>query len=239
LTLEIIYGADPRERLGAAVFQASILQHASQPVAFIPLHEPALRASQLYRRPHERRGNQLWCPISDAPMSTDFANSRFLVPWLARGPWALFCDGADMLARADIAELFSLADDRYALMAVQHRHEPTAPVKMDGQFQSRYQRKNWSSLMLWNLADPAHKKLTLDAVNKLPGRELHRFCWLKDEEIGALPTEWNFLVGVQSMPEADVKLAHFTNGTPEVGVHDDRWWSRLWLDEATGVRIAA
>ena len=49
--------------------------------------------------------------ISDAPMSTEFSISRFLVPALAKEGWALFLD-ADMLARANLMRLFELADPR-------------------------------------------------------------------------------------------------------------------------------
>ena len=59
-----------------------------------------------------------------------------------------------------------------------------------------YSRKNWSSVVLWNWAHPANRRLTLEMVNTLPGRDLHAFCWLDEWEIGELPVEWNYLVGV-------------------------------------------
>lgn len=59
---------------------------------------------------------------------------------------ALFCD-LDFMFRDDIKKLFALADDRYAVMCVQHDYQPPEETKMDGRTQTKYARKNWSSLM--------------------------------------------------------------------------------------------
>src|SRR5690606_17567627 len=167
---------------------------------------------------------QLWCPISDAPMATSFANSRFLTPWLTDADWALFCDGADMLWLADPAEMFALADPKYAVQVVKRRHEPGEQTKMDKQVQTAYPRKNWSSVILWNRKHPANARLTLDMVNSLPGRDLHRFCWLEDDEIGELPLECNWLVGVDA-DEGSPKLLHYTLGLPSMPGYEDKPWS--------------
>jgi hypothetical protein len=239
--LTIIAGWDEREPLGYALCQFSAIRRTTEPIRFIPLMERPLRFRKLYTRPHERRNGQLWDVISDAPMATSFACSRFLTPWLGEADWAVFCDFADMLFLADPAELFALADDRFAVQVVKHWHEPSEALKMDGQAQTTYARKNWSSMILWNRRHPANDRLTLDMVNSLPGRDLHAFCWLKDEEIGALPAAWNYLVGVDQ--GKDAKLLHFTKGTPETGVHD-QLWADVWLKElaimdATRERIRA
>lgn len=235
--LTIVCGYDPREPLGLALFQSSVARRTSRPVCFIPLVEDALRASGLYTRPHERKDGQLWCPISEAPMATAFANSRFLVPWLVRcQQWALFVDGADMLALDDIARLFDCADQRYAVQVVKRDHDPVETSKMDQQAQTRYRRKNWSSVMLWNLHHAGAMRLTLDMVNSWPGRDLHAFGWLRDHEIGELPARWNHLVGVDS--GEDVGIAHYTLGSPELGIRSGRW-SDIWLEEldALGARL--
>ena len=98
-------------------------------------------------------------------------------------------------------------------MCVKHDHRPSFNVKMDGQEQTSYPRKNWSSVMAFNVDHPANDALTADLVNALPGRDLHRFCWLADDEIGALPPEWNHLVG-HSDDVRDPKIVHFTDGGP-------------------------
>jgi hypothetical protein len=71
---------------------------------------------------------------------------------------------------------------------------------MDGQAQTRYARKNWSSFVIFNCDHVANKALTLDVVNNAPGRDLHRFFWLADCDIGELSPEWNYLVGHTQAP---------------------------------------
>jgi hypothetical protein len=206
---KIFIGYEPREHKAYQLAHASILACTSEPVLITPL---VLEHIPFLTRPIERRGNQMWCPISDAPMATEFAISRFSVPFLQKSGWALFID-CDFIAVGDIADLFWLKDERYALQVVKHDYTPSEGLKMDGQIQTVYSRKNWSSAMLWNLDHPAHKKLTIEMLNTLPGRDLHRFCWLDDDEIGELPKAWNTLVGVDTKEQtADARFLHFTLG---------------------------
>lgn len=223
---KVYIGWDPREVRAWNTAAASIHAKASAPTSITPLKLDRLEAQGLLRRPHETIHGQLYDVLSDAPMATEFAISRFLTPLLAQEGWALFMD-CDMLVLADIAELFRLVDDRYAVMCVKHDHQPAETVKMDAQIQTAYPRKNWSSVLLFNCEHPANRALTLTVLNTRPGRDLHRFCWLRDEEIGALPSEWNWLVGVQPKPAAP-KIAHFTLGGPYLpgwrpAEHDDLW----------------
>jgi hypothetical protein len=173
-----------------------------------------LCAQGLYTRPTERRDNHLWDVRSEAPMTTEHAIARFFVPLLCeyRG-WALFMDG-DVLVRRSLADLFALADPTKAVQVVQHPPMTAAAPKKEGQPQTLYTRKNWSSVMLFNCAHPSNHALTIDLLNTLPGRDLHRFCWLDDREIGALPPEWNYLVGVNA-PQADPAIVHYTLGCPK------------------------
>jgi lipopolysaccharide biosynthesis glycosyltransferase len=177
-----------------------------------------LREAGLYTRPTSRRLGKLWDEISGAHMATEFAITRFLVPELVRRQddavrgWALFMD-CDVLLRTNLYELKALLDDSKAVMCVKHDHRPSFNVKMDGQEQTSYPRKNWSSVLAFNVDHPANDALTVDLVNALPGRDLHRFCWLTDDEIGALPPEWNHLVG-HSDDGHDPKIVHFTDGGP-------------------------
>ena len=226
-------GYDSRETEAFAVARQTLRRHAAGiPIHALDLHE--LRGAGLYTRPTSRVRGQLWDELSDAPMSTEFACSRFLTPILAKRGWALFMD-CDVLCRSSMAELFALADDSYAVMCVRHQHEPMDRVKMDGQQQTQYARKNWSSVVLFNCDHPANERLTLSMVNTLPGRDLHRFCWLQDKEIGALPPEWNWLAGV-SDPCLEPKLVHFTLGTPNMPGYEAAPYAgerraerRLWL----------
>jgi hypothetical protein len=216
-------GFDPREAAAFAVCRHSLesMQSAKTiPVRGIVLNE--LRKRGLYWRPTEKRSNgQLWDTISDAPMSTEFAISRFLTPHLAgKSEWALFMD-CDILCRKPINALFHDVKykEQYAVMCVKHHHEPSYGIKMDGQAQVRYARKNWSSVMLFNLEHPSNKKLTIDMINTLPGRDLHRFCWLEDHEIGSLDVAYNYLVG-HSVCQ-DPILVHYTDGIPGMAGYED------------------
>jgi lipopolysaccharide biosynthesis glycosyltransferase len=170
-------------------------------------------------------------------MSTEFAVSRFLTPHLAKqmfrgenAGWAVFMD-CDILARDSIQKLFGLADKKYAVMVVKHHHDPDYQVKMEGQAQTKYERKNWSSVVLWNCEHPANAELTLETINTLPGRDLHRFCWLDDDEIGELDPCWNYLVG-HTQINHEPRLVHFTDGPPTMRGYEhvdyaDEFWAEM------------
>lgn len=235
--LDLICGWEPRESIGVAVCAHSAVRLSTLPLRFTPLSEPSLRLSGLYRRPHEDRNGQLFDTISEAPMATTFANSRFLTPWLVdkNTQWALFCDFVDMLFLADPADLFRLADPEFAIMVVKHSHAGDEQTKMDNQAQTQYQRKNWSSVILWNLQHRSNQRLDIEMVNTLPGRQLHRFCWLRDEEIGELPLEWNYLVGVNPVSEGELgvkpKLLHWTLGLPVMSGYENASFAAEWRAE--------
>lgn len=227
-------GWDPREQTAFSVATSSVQRHLSE---FIPIHGLVLadlQAKGLYTRPIEHRPGPaghsiLWDVLSDAPMATEHACSRFLTPHLAKTGWALFMDG-DMLARVDLAEVFEGLDPAKAVYCVQHQFEPAPGAKMDGQVQAPYARKNWSSMTIWNVDHPANRALTLDLINSAPGRDLHRFCWLDDADIGALDPAWNFLVG-HSDPSIDPKLVHFTSGLPDMPGFENVPYAEEWRAE--------
>lgn len=196
-----------------------------------------LAARGYYHRSTSKRDGRLWDDISGAPMSTEFAISRFLVPHLValqttggnpRG-WAAFMD-CDMLVRRNLCRLFEIVNNDYAVMCVHHNHRPTGTTKMDGQVQTQYGRKNWSSMMLFNCDHPANAALTVDLVNSLPGRDLHRFCWLDDSEIGELGPEWNYLVG-HSDEAIDPAIVHFTEGIPTMPGYENCAYADEWRAE--------
>ena len=229
-------GFDPRplEVEAFVVARNSIKQRLSKDIPINALNLPALKAAGLYWRQTERRNGQLWDTISDAPMSTAFAISRFLVPYLAGKGLALFVD-CDVMALADLNELFDLFDPKYVCMCVKHDYTPKADTKMDGKTQLPYKRKNWSSVVLWNCEHEKAKFLTPEVVNTSRGLSLHQFAWLEDSDIGALDPCWNHLVG-DTPPNSAAKLVHFTNGTPNMPGKVDCEFAREWWDEwrATG-----
>lgn len=223
--IQIYMGWDSREDLPFQVARESIRKRCSTPLAIMPLRLEHLDG--ILTRPIEHRDGKLWCPISDAPMSTEFAISRFCVPFLQDKGWALFCD-CDILCWSDINELFDLADDRYAVMVVKHQLESGQTLKMDGQVQTYYSRKNWSSVVLWNCDHPSNKRLTSERLNNWPGRDLHAFKWLEDSEIGELPQVWNWLVNVTPGEPKQKGIWHYTLGGPwfdgwPSAPHDEEW----------------
>ncbi len=163
---------------------------------------------------------------ANAISSTEFSFSRFLTPYLSNYEgWSLFMD-CDMLARADFAEIFALADDRHAVMVAKHDYTPRDAIKFEGHVQTKYEKKNWSSVVLFNNA--RCRALTPQFVNTASGLELHQFKWLEsDEQIGALPLEWNWLVGEYDF-NPDAKVAHFTRGGPYFPAYADEDYSDEW-----------
>ncbi|QXP83533.1 glycosyltransferase [Methylococcus sp. Mc7] len=217
--IRIFIGYDPREALAFSVLAHSIHVRASQPVSITPLMLTQL--GQAYRR--ERSPLQ----------STDFSFSRFLVPYLAGfSGWSVFMD-CDMLVLEDIVELWALRDERYAVQVVKHNHVPEEEIKFLDAAQTRYEKKNWSSVMLFNNAKC--KALTPDYVNTASGLELHQFKWLDDEAlIGEIPHRWNHLVGYDS-PSRDVSLVHYTIGGPYFEEYHDCEYSEEWRAELAGM----
>jgi hypothetical protein len=213
--LDVFIGYDRKEIVAYHVLTQSIIEHSSHPVRFTPLALPNLKG--IFERP----------PVS--VQSTEFSFSRFLTPYLSGySGWSLFMD-CDMLVRADIAELFALADDRYAVMVCQHDYTPRDDIKFLERVQTKYEKKNWSSVMLFNNA--RCRALTPDYVNRASGLELHQFKWLGDDGlIGALPSRWNHLVGYDA-PRADAALVHYTLGGPYFPEYADCEYARPWFDE--------
>jgi hypothetical protein len=224
--LKVYIGWDNREADAYKVAADSITRRSSIPTSITALNAQRLYDNGIVRRPTDTRGGR-YDILSNAPASTEFAITRFATPFLAQSGWALFVD-CDIVCLADIAELLYLADPKYAVMCVKHNFDNLTGSKMDGQVQTSYPRKLWSSVMLFNCDHPANSRLSLHDLNERPGRWLHGFGWLHDSEIGELPHEYNWLVGLQPRP-AQAKIAHFTLGTPNLaGVkdHPDHviWW---------------
>jgi hypothetical protein len=222
----VYVGFDPVEAIAYDVCRHSILARTQASVDVEPLVQKELRERELYWR------------TGDPLASTEFTYTRFLVPTLAgyRG-WALYCD-CDFLWLDDIAKLIALADDRYAVMCVHHDHRPTEAMKMDGRVQTLYPRKNWSSLILWNCGHPSNAMLTPEVINRETGSFLHRFSWLADAEIGALPETWNWLEGWSAKPVGHPSVIHYTRGGPWFDKWKDVDYADLWLREAATMGAA-
>lgn len=208
----VVIGYDRQNRMPAYTMAESIMQNSSVPINFMFLHRDMLK---MYTR--ER---------SDLD-STDFSNSRFLVPYLFNYEgWTLFTDN-DMIVKSDIKELFDYVDDRYTVMCVKHNQIIENEKKFLNHNQHKYKYKNWSSVMLFN--NSKCKGLTLDYVNTVSGLDLHQFKWIDDHStIGELPLEWNYLVENRNQAIEKPKLIHYTNGGPYFKEYVNCEYSEEW-----------
>lgn len=211
--IDIYVGFDSKEVIAHHVLSQSILEKSTVPVRITPINLANLGG--IFTR--ERNALQ----------STEFSFSRFLTPYLSNYQgWSLFMD-CDMLARADIAELWEMRDDRFAAMCVKHDYQPKVETKFLGQTQTKYEKKNWSSLILFNNA--RCRALTPDFVNTATGLQLHQFKWLdSDDQIGELPVTWNYLVNEYEKRD-DANIVHFTDGGPYFEEYKDDDYSDEWF----------
>jgi len=223
--MRVYIGSDPREAEAVEVAVRSL--YAAGGLEAELLRADRLRDVGLFDRAIDTRGGQHFDFASSAPTSTEFAASRFLTPILCQRGFALFAD-CDVVFLRDPRVMLGQIEPGRAVYVVQHDHRPRAQWKMVNQAQTTYPRKNWSSVMLFDCDHPANRRLTVRDVSRRPGRDLHRFYWLADSEIGALDPAWNWLVNEQPRP-ADVGIAHFTNGGPWLpgwpGAENDDIWT--------------
>lgn len=226
ILLRIFIGYDSKENDAYKVCMRSLLKHSSIPLAILPLDERRLRHAGMYNRNWSHQDGQFIDSIDKKPFSTTFSFTRFLVPSLCQ--WyglALYCD-CDFLWRDDVGTLIESLNLDKAVSVVKHDHNPDNMVKMEGQEQTKYYRKNWSSLIVYNCEHSSNLILTPAAVNSATGQWLHGFSWLHDHEIGGLPKNWNFLSGVDS--GIDPAAVHFTNGTPSMPGHENDPYAEEW-----------
>ena len=208
-------GYDPKEDIAYRICKQSLINRSTISISVKSLKLYELVAKNFYTR------------SIDPLASTEFTYSRFLIPALMNYQgWAVFCD-CDFLFFEDISLLFDSLDGDKALYCVQHDYTPKEKHKMDGQKQTIYPRKNWSSFMVFNCSHPSNKKLTKEVVNCESGSFLHQLKWLRDSEIGSLDERWNWLEGwTSNHNKLEPFAVHFTRGGP-------------WFDEWQEVEFAS
>jgi hypothetical protein len=224
--LRIFIGYDSKESVAFSVLSHSLIRHASLPISITPLVRHSLYGIHSRKR--------------DISESTDFSITRFLVPYLCQYYGiALYMD-CDMLVQTDIYDLlkFVYRDmtpyeiDKYAppwaVAVCKHDYIPKTTIKMDGQVQAAYPRKNWSSMMIFNT--DRCRALTPEYVNTATGSELHQFRWTRDDQILSLPLSWNHLVG-EYPPDPSAHVFHYTLGIPTMPGygfcdHSEVWWEQ-------------
>lgn len=219
--LNIFTGHEERVAVGTHVFVQSVLDHARSPVAITPITRAAT--------PGHTEG------------SNAFTARRFLVPHImGRNGWALFCDGADMMARADVNEVLQHASYRHAVSVVKHDYKTRnarkyrgTPMESDN---TDYERKQWAAVMLFNCRHPVWHDITPELIKRTPLLDLLQFRFMPDELIGELPIEWNWLADEHG-ENPDAKLLHFTAGVPAIPAHASGPMAGEWL--ATRARAMA
>ena len=219
-TLPVYLGYDPREAVGTYVFMNSAMRRSSAPLSFHPLALTNLRG-------YDDRSSK---------GTNDFIRSRFLIPYLQNYTgFALFVDGADMLVRGDLAELWSLRDPvRTAVQVVPHEYKTKYPRKYLGTSMESdnvdYPKKNQSSVMLINCAHFAWRQITPESLSLMDEQQLHRFEFMPEDAIKHLPPEWNVLVGEQPY-NPNAKLCHWTLGVPGMDAYANTDYADEWFDE--------
>ena len=219
--VDIVVGFDQKEAVAYHTFVQSVINTATIPVRFLPLN---INSLSTYKEVHEDGSN-------------NFIYSRFLVPYLLNFKgWAIYADG-DMVCLEDIKKLWDLRDENYAVQVVKHNYKTKITKKYWGHKNEDYPRKNWSSLILWNCDHPSHKILTPKFIQEQTGAFLHRFSWIKDNEIGELKKEWNWLA-MEYEEKDDINLIHYTIGTPCFKEYENTslasYWKKSFLNLLNG-----
>ena len=216
-TLKIFIGYDPKEAVAFHVLCHSLLERSSKPISVTPINLKNLKG--LYSRQHDQR------------QSNEFSFSRFLVPYLCdHEGYGVYMD-CDMLALGDISAILEDIDENHAVSVVKHDYESKVKVKYLGNKQYSYPRKNWSSFIVWNCAHQSNKSVNPKFIADADAATLHRFLWLKDEEIGELSTKWNWLVGEYDNPTNDINVLHWTLGGPYFEEYSNTEFSDEWRKE--------
>lgn len=205
----VIYiGYDSTQHEAYAVCKASIERY-NKSHTIRPLILNELKSEIGYKRPFQNE-------------STEFAFTRFLVPYLSMYQgYALFCD-SDFLWKCDPKELLDFTHETHDVWCVQHPTFLCPSTKMNNKVNMPYPRKYWSSLMLFN--NNRCNTLNLDYVNYAPAGDLHEMKWAKS--IGSLPAEYNAMVNYYQFPHP--KAVHFTDGGPWHDIHDNLGYSNEW-----------
>lgn len=224
--IRLFTGYDPRMRAGWHAFSDSVIAHASEPVAIVPLVRAALSDYVL----------------ASVTGTNDFTYSRFCVPALCDYTgWAIFMDGVDMIVRTDIAMLWAERETmRHAAVAcVRHpsyetRHKRKyvgTPWEADNR---DYARKNWASVMLMNCAHPAWRTPIAPGI---PLLDLLQLRVIPDAWIVDLQPGWNWLVDEYG-PNEHAEVLHWTAGVPGLPAYRNAAHANEWhehKDRANGL----
>ena len=226
--IRLFVGWDDRESVGSHVFLSSVLQNCSLPVSVTHLDKRAV--AKMYG-------------VDIAEGSNEFTFSRYLCAALCDFTgYFLFADGADMLCRADLADLWALREPGYPIKVVKHSYQTRNPRKYIGVRSMEtdnedYERKNWSSLFLGFAGNMAWRRVTPLWMSRQSKLDMLQLRFLEDEKIGELPVEWNWLADEYG-PNPAAKLLHWTAGIPRFKHYEDAYHSDEWRAQLKRVNYA-
>ena len=236
----VYIGFDERQPEAFKVCKQSILS-LSKPgdhrIHVLPLKHQELRDRGIFTRPWKITENGAFLDERDGkPFSTQFSHTRFLVPYLARTSdlnprFAIFVD-SDFVFLRSISELINeiLSDKgHFPVYCVKHNYKPSADRKMDNRDQFGYNKKLWTSLMVFDMEEDHSRALTPAHVNSATGMSMHQFQWLLDEAlIGSIDESWNAIPGHTFVPR--LSAIHYTEGTPHMpGYENCPWAEYYWM----------
>jgi hypothetical protein len=242
----VFIGYDDRQPKAYKVCEESIRDNCSTDVVIYPLDHKDLRRKGLFTREwgvNVNTGNN-YDLKDDLPFSNHFSHTRFLTPgysdWLGvRDPLVMFVD-LDFIFLSDVNELFNrcdLHDNRHPIHCVKHEYNPENKLKMDQQVQTKYPRKLWTSLMMFDKREPEiGKELSIDKVNKAKLSDLHRLNWVAPTRIGEIFESWNFIPGHSESRSQFIDAIHYTEGLPNVPGYETSKYSRLYLEAEAKIK---
>ena len=198
--INVFIGYDSEETIAFHTCAQSIIEHSNNPIKIIPLKLSHFK--KFYKRKKRKVD------------STEFSISRFLVPYLSEFKgYSLYMD-CDIIVNSNLNSLIKIIErtkKKTALWCVKHNYKPSSKKKFLNKTQHAYNKKNWSSFMIFN--NSMCKNLTPKFIENANGFDLHQFKWLGNKKITQLPSEWNTLVGEQKIPKK-IKGIHYTLGGP-------------------------
>ena len=230
---QIFIGYDDRQPRAYEVCKQSIIRNASGPVDIYPLDHKDLRRKGLFWREWVVDGKTgvYRDKIDNLPFSNQFSHTRFLVPeyakWLGINQRLLMFVDLDFVFFSDIYELFGRCSSHSkTLWCVKHDYNPSSDEKMDHQVQTKYPKKLWSSLMVFN---QKHRQLTVEEVNTFTSSNLHRLTWVMDEDIGEISESWNFIPNHSENNVDYIDGIHFTEGLPNLHGYETSKFSQYYI----------
>ena len=169
--------------------------------------------------------------FKDKNTTNPFSRTRFTTPLLdddiSDSDWVFYCDD-DFLFLNDPRVLLRELDDSKKVYVCKHDYTPKTETKLDGEIQNTYERKNWSSFMIFN---KRKFDLKMSDIFEMSLMDLHQFRWCDDKEIGEIHKSWNWLVGEYEEDPTSLNALHYTLGGPwyEEQAYQSKY-NDLWLE---------